>query len=198
MPRHKFNPDWNPHYNFDDKANQAEIVKVDSYDIAHDANIYAPGDKIASPWGDNQVLSVSQQGGQDVCIKEITVKPGFMLSLQRHRGREELWEVKTGILTVIADGKRIEVGAGDSIRLPKGAVHCMNNVHDAPVTVIETQIGINREADNIRLIDFNNRPIYPLTSEVEFASAKLYAQMQEDIARRFGTGNHPHKTLLEA
>lgn len=197
MP-HKFNLAWNPHYNFDDPASQAEINKVESYDIHIDNAVYAAGDKITSPWGDNQVLSITHTDNQDICIKEITVKPGFMLSLQRHRGREELWEVTSGILTVIADGKRMDVPAGKSIQLPKGCVHCMNNTHEQPVTVIETQTGIAREADNIRLVDFNGRATYPLTNAVEFESAKLYARMMQEIAERFGTDNLPPLSLLEA
>jgi mannose-6-phosphate isomerase-like protein (cupin superfamily) len=181
----KFNPAWNAHYDFNDPAHIKEIEKVDSYRLDADAADYAAGDVIQSPWGSNQVLEAKRENGQDVCIKKIVVKPGFMLSLQRHRGREELWAVESGILTVIADGKRFEVKAGESIKLPKGCVHCMNNAHPEPVTVIETQTGVNREADNIRLMDFNNRPVYPLTTEVEFQSAKLYEQLRAEIEDRF-------------
>jgi len=208
-----FNPAWNPHYIFDDPASIAEIEKVEAYDrafAAHDTAFlmeaekialggrtgYEKGVKVQSPWGENAVLENTHENGQDITIKEITVKPGFMLSLQRHRGREELWEVTSGILTVIADGKRIEVKAGESIKLPKGCVHCMNNVHAEPVTVVETQTGINREADNIRLLDFNNRPVYPLTTAVEFECAKLYARMHAEILETFGCDTRPHAALV--
>lgn len=210
----KFNPDWNPHYDFENPDNQAEIGKIEAYDRAFQkgdadfiqqaeikalkgASGYAIGVKISdSPWGDNTVLSHETQDGIDITIKEITVKPGFMLSLQRHRGREELWEVKSGTLTVIADGERIEVKAGDSIKLRKGVVHCMNNAHAEPVTVIETQTGINREADNVRLLDFNDRAVYPLTTENEFKSAQIYAALHAEIEQKFGCKNKPNPALL--
>ena len=205
----------NPHYNFDCPDNRACQANVAAYDVAFTeqnetflaqaerealkgADGYAVGVMVESPWGDNKVLSADHKDGVDTVMKEITVKPGFMLSLQRHRGRQELWEVKSGILTVISDGARIEVEAGDRISLPKGNVHCMNNAHDAPVTVVETQTGFCREADNVRLLDFNNRPTVPLANKVEAQSAILYAQLHAEIKERFGAENEPHESLMSS
>ncbi|PZQ47407.1 MAG: hypothetical protein DI551_03325 [Micavibrio aeruginosavorus] len=192
-----FNPSWNPHYDFQNPGNLREIAEVEGYKLDMDKADYTTGQMVDSPWGSNQVIEAKQENGIDVCIKLITVKPGFMLSLQRHRGREELWEVKEGILTVILDGKRYDVPAGQSISMHRGAVHCMINSSDAPVTVMETQSGICREKDNVRLIDFNNRPTYPLTTEVEYLSGLLYAQIQNDHATRYGFNNFPHEALLK-
>lgn len=193
----KFNQAWNPHYNFENPANVKEIQVVEGYDISNDSADYTTGQLVDSPWGSNRVREARTENGVDVCIKEITVKPGFMLSLQRHRGREELWEVTDGVLTVIMDGKRLDIPAGESVTLPKGSVHCMINSSDKPVTVVETQSGICREKDNIRLVDFNNRATYPLTTEVEFESAKLYARIQLEHTRRYGfVDNVPHMALV--
>ena len=179
----RFNPAWNDQYDFTDAANINEIAAVESYDISKDAAAYSSGDTIQSPWGSNRVLTLTQENGEDVCIKEITVKPGFMLSLQRHRGRAEVWEVTDGTLGVIADGEYTEIPSGQSVTLPKGCVHCMINPTAEPVTVRETQRGICREKDNIRLVDFNDRPTYPLTTEKEFASAKLYRDIQSRLKK---------------
>lgn len=189
----KFSADLNPHYDFSDPACLKEIDAVDSYDITADAADYTSGQLVDSPWGSNQVLESKKENGREICIKKIMVKPGYMLSLQRHRGREELWEVKEGTLTVISNGERYDIPAGQSITLPKGAVHCMINSSDAPVTVIETQSGTCREKDNIRLLDFNNRPTYPLTTQNEYKSAILYAKIQSEHADRYGFDNRPHK-----
>ncbi len=180
----RFNPLWNYGYDFNDAANIAEINAVDSYDIAKDMAVYANGDKIESPWGSNRVLTLSKEGRDDVCIKEITVKPGFMLSLQRHRGRAELWEVTDGTLGVICNGEYTEIPAGQSVTLPEGAVHCMINPTDKPVTVKETQRGICREKDNVRLVDFSGRATYPLTSETEYKSALLYREIMQKLKGR--------------
>jgi len=192
-----FNKGWNPHYDFNDPASLKEIAAVESYRLELDEADYTTGQKVDSPWGSNQVTDARRENGIDICTKLITVKPGYMLSLQRHRGREELWQVAEGTLTVILDGKRYDVPAGQSISMHRGAVHCMINSSDAPVTVIETQSGICREKDNIRLIDFNNRPTYPLTSEIEYNSALLYAQIHDDHAKRYGFDSRPSKALLK-
>lgn len=176
-----FNYRWNKHYDFDDDANIAEISKVESYDISDDASVYAEGAVIKSPWGRNRVLSLSKARGEDVCVKEITVNPGHMLSLQRHRGRSEYWEVLQGTLGVIRDGEYINVPAGSSIAVPKGAVHCMINATGSPVVVRETQRGICREKDNVRLADMNDRPLYPLESEAEYKSFMLYERLRSRL-----------------
>lgn len=215
-------PKLNPHYNFEDPANQAEIKRVAEYDRAFQA-VYMDGNgtdgqkaflaeqeklalkgqdgydigvNVESPWGDNKVLKAEKaEDASDIVTKEITVKPGNMLSLQRHRGRAEVWAVESGTLTVIADGEKHEVTAGDSIELPKGSVHCMVNAHEEPVTVIETQTGICMESDNVRLIDFSARTTVPLLTKSEVDSAILYAEVHADIQQRFGLGNGPDPRL---
>ncbi len=208
----------NPHYDWNDPENQKAITKARDYDTAfinQDAEAleaferealggatgYAVGTKVNSPWGDNTVLEahIGPLGAnEDVAKKEITVKPGFMLSLQRHRGREETWVVESGTLTVISDGQRIEVPASESIQLPKGNVHCMINTHDEPVKVIETQTGFCREADNVRLVDFNNRPTIPLLTKSEGESAILYAQIHAEIKQKFGCKTSPNPALMSS
>lgn len=130
----------------------------------------------------------------EYCIKKIILNAYNQLSLQRHRGREEYWMVKEGLLTVIVDGQMIDVPAGQAIFIPQGAVHCMNNRTDANVHVEELQFGICREADNVRLVDATvdaqgnpaPRPTYPLTTANEFASAKLFAALAVEIAAKRG------------
>lgn len=184
MTSSRFNAAWNDGYDFSNPANVREIEAVESYDIASDTAKYAPSDVISSPWGSNRVLSVENKDGTETCIKEIIVKPGFMLSLQRHRARAEIWDVTDGTLGIICNGEYNEIPAGQSVTLPEGAVHCMINPTDAPVTVKETQTGICRERDNIRLVDFSGRATYPLTSETEYKSAILYRDIMKKLKAR--------------
>lgn len=210
---------WNPHYDFQSPASRAEIEKVDSYNPQQDQDIYTAGggDVIQSPWGSNRTLDAGrcadtydvdvpvvnplrlpecQTAPQEFCIKELIVNPGFMLSLQRHRARQELWSVHEGTLTVILDGEIFDVKKGESVFIPVGGVHCMNNRTDEAVKVVEVQSGITREKDNIRLLDFSGRATYPLSNENEFRSAKLYAALQAEIVDKFGLTNNPPQSLL--
>ncbi|MAZ76056.1 MAG: hypothetical protein CMH31_02000 [Micavibrio sp.] len=206
----------NPHYIAKDPSAMSAVEDVATYDKAWakaDTTALLQAEKkalkgadgydidvmVESPWGDNKVLEahIGDFGkNEDVVKKEITVKPGFMLSLQRHRGREELWEVTSGVLTVISDGEVHTVNAGESIQLPKGNVHCMISRDDDPVTVIETQTGTCREADNVRLMDFNNRPTIPLQNKNEALSAILYTKIHAEIEQKFGCETKPNMVLL--
>lgn len=175
-----FNTEWNSAYDFSNAENLAVIQAVERYSLKDDLATYEAGEQINSPWGSNQVLEISEnEQGQEICTKEIIVNPKQMLSLQRHRGRAEKWAVQHGTLTVILDGQRHDVEAGDSIEIPLGSVHCMINLTNKAVSVIETQTGICREKDNIRLCDLTGRATYPLTTELEYNSVKIY----QDIAR---------------
>lgn len=180
------------------------------------------GSVIDSPWGSNQSLDCddanadtvqnylakfgltfgtllnanASHGGRaepvEFCVKDLVVRPGNQLSLQKHQGREEFWVVKKGLLTVVVDGQRIDVEEGNAIFIPKGAVHCMNNRTDADVEVEELQLGICREEDNVRLLDATRdqngnpkpRATYPIVTENEFKSAQIFAKLANEIAAK--------------
>ncbi len=178
-----FNAKWNEHYNFDDRLNIEEIEKVDSYDLLADRNTYVAGEDIVSPWGKNRVVELWSDTAE-YCRKNIIINPGYMLSLQRHRGREETWKVLDGVLTVICNGQRYDLSQGQEIFIPQGAPHCMINAFAETVAVEEIQKGICREADNIRLMDFARRPTYPFTSDLEYRSGCLYADISSSISKR--------------
>lgn len=206
----------NPHYKWNDEENKKAIEKNRDYDTAYiNKNVgaianfekdaldgkkgYEIGLEIEKEWGLNSVLDAQMADPlkaltgeeDDVVIKSITVFSGQMLSLQRHRGREETWEVESGTLTVILDGELRTVKAGESIFLPKGSVHCMINMHDENVVVKETQRGFCREADNVRLIDKDNRATVPLLTKIEGMSAALYVEIEQQL----GVKNEKKATL---
>jgi len=207
----------NPHYDFTNPENLKVIERVKAYDNAwksQDLDFIAQAEcdvlegkesyrvnvRVESPWGKNKVLNaqiLSFEASNDLVKKEIIVKPGFMLSLQRHRGRQEKWEVTNGTLTVISNGTVHRIHEGSAIDLPIGCVHCMINKETSPVTVIETQSGLCREADNVRLLDFNNRPTIPLETKIEAQSAILYAEIHEEIHNVFQHENKPDPRLLD-
>lgn len=120
---------------------------------------YEVGDYDERPWGSYVVTGIgTTDDGHEFCEKDITVKPGQVLSLQSHKKREEFWTVKDGILDIVCDDERLTLKAGDSIHIPKGAVHCMANVQsNQPCVVFERQVGICREDDIVRYLDAYGR-----------------------------------------
>ncbi|PZO86620.1 MAG: hypothetical protein DI626_06030 [Micavibrio aeruginosavorus] len=177
-----FNQKYNHHYDFGCVRNKAYIALVDEYHIEKDGVFYKNGGLVSSPWGTNQVIL----SGLDYCIKALSVNPGHMLSLQRHRARTEDWTVMKGDLTVILDGVLRIVRKGESLHIPKGAPHCVANTGGEHVFVREVQKGICREGDNIRLMDMNGRPTYPCGSEAEYRAACLYAELQDRLRTTTG------------
>ena len=94
--------------------------------------------KTERPWGYYRVLHTV---GDGVKVKELTVDPGKMLSLQRHAHRAELWFVAEGEATLNWEfgGRQIKTFKQDTI-LPM-EWHQLANKTDKPLRVIEIQYG---------------------------------------------------------
>jgi mannose-6-phosphate isomerase-like protein (cupin superfamily) len=143
---------------------------------------YNIGDTDTRPWGSYTVTDVgTNDQGEDFCEKEITVNPGKILSLQSHELRRELWTVRSGTLTVILDGKRLELAEGQSVSVPLQAIHCMANLSDTPCIVFERQEGICREEDIARYVDAYGRAAQTAEEGRITDSIALYNGVLEEI-----------------
>ena len=111
-----------------EKASQAEIFPKDH-----------------RPWGWFESLSV----GNRFQVKRIYVKPGAALSLQSHHHRSEHWIVVEGTAKVTVDEKIKLISEGESIYIPLGAVHRMENPGKLPMILIEVQTGSYLGEDDI-------------------------------------------------
>lgn len=106
------------------------------------------------PWGTYQGV----HHGEMHQVKHITVKPRGKLSLQYHHRRAEHWIVVAGTACVTIDGTEQMVGANQSVYIPKGATHRLDNPGDEPVHLIEVQFGdYLGEDDIVRLDDIYGR-----------------------------------------
>ncbi|KPF84275.1 mannose-1-phosphate guanyltransferase [alpha proteobacterium AAP38] len=110
--------------------------------------------RVYRPWGYYQ----SVHAGDRFQVKRITVKPGHKLSLQKHFHRAEHWIVVNGTALVTRDGEEILVRENESIYLPLGAVHRLENPGKVPLNLIEVQSGSYLgEDDIVRLEDTYGR-----------------------------------------
>jgi glycosyltransferase involved in cell wall biosynthesis len=106
------------------------------------------------PWG----YYIDLVERDDHKIKEITVNPGQRLSLQKHRRRAEHWTVVTGKALVTVDDQETLLAPGQSIDVPRGAVHRIENPGTIPLLLVEVQMGdYFGEDDIIRLEDDYDR-----------------------------------------
>ncbi|MFT8765078.1 MAG: cupin domain-containing protein, partial [Gluconobacter potus] len=91
-------------------------------------------------------------------VKRIVVEPGQKLSLQKHFHRAEHWVVVGGTAVVTRDAEQIMVRENESIYLPLGCVHRLENPGRIPLTLIEVQSGpYLGEDDIVRIEDVYSR-----------------------------------------
>ncbi|CAM7613529.1 MULTISPECIES: mannose-1-phosphate guanylyltransferase/mannose-6-phosphate isomerase [Enterobacteriaceae] len=101
------------------------------------------------PWG--RYDSVDQGGRYQV--KRITVKPGERLSTQMHYHRAEHWVVVAGTAKVTRGDEVFIVTENESMFIPVGVVHTLENPGKVPLEVIEIQSGTYLGSDDIVRFD---------------------------------------------
>lgn len=97
------------------------------------------------PWGWFESLVV----GDRFQVKRILVHPGAALSLQSHFHRSEHWIVVEGTARVTVDDEVKLVTENQSVYIPLGAVHRMENPGKVPMVLIEVQTGAYVGEDDI-------------------------------------------------
>ncbi len=101
------------------------------------------------PWGSFHILN----RGHRFQVKRLVVNPGATISLQKHRHRAEHWVVVSGAALVTRDREQRLLGENESIDIPPGAVHRLENPGDMPLIVIEVQSGSYLGEDDIVRLD---------------------------------------------
>jgi mannose-6-phosphate isomerase-like protein (cupin superfamily) len=82
-------------------------------------------------------------------VKNIEVKPGHRLSLQKHHHRTEHWIVVSGTAEVQLNDARQLIGENQSTYIPLGCKHRLSNPGKIPLKIIEVQSGPYLEEDDI-------------------------------------------------
>lgn len=89
------------------------------------------------PWGTYEIIE--EAAGYNV--KKITVDPGCSSSTQTHSERSEHWVVLSGTATATLDGEVKLVHQNQSLYIPAGAKHRIENKAAEPLVLIEVQTG---------------------------------------------------------
>jgi mannose-1-phosphate guanylyltransferase/mannose-6-phosphate isomerase len=98
------------------------------------------------PWGSFTVL----QQGIGFKIKLIELTPKKRISLQRHKKRAEHWVVVSGMAKITSAGKVLFVRSNESIYIPKGRKHRLENPLHTSLKIVEVQTGAYLEEDDIK------------------------------------------------
>ncbi|MCK7475387.1 MAG: cupin domain-containing protein [Rhodopseudomonas palustris] len=105
--------------------------------------------KVHRPWGSHQSLD----SGERHQVKRIVVKSGSRLSLQMHHHRSEHWIVVRGTARVTIDDQTKIIHENESIYIPIGATHRLENPGKIPLELIEVQTGSYLGEDDIVRFD---------------------------------------------
>jgi mannose-1-phosphate guanylyltransferase/mannose-6-phosphate isomerase len=106
------------------------------------------------PWG----KYVNLFEGKGFLIKELFVKPKSSLSLQKHHHRSEHWMITQGVPKITLNNDIFYKKTNESVFIPKGAIHRIENTFKVPVKIIEVQTGsVLKETDIVRYQDIYNR-----------------------------------------
>lgn len=97
------------------------------------------------PWGWYETLALSDR----FQVKRIVVKPGGCLSLQSHFHRSEHWIVVAGTARITLNEEVRLLTENESIYIPLGATHRMENPGQLPMVLIEVQTGTYLGEDDI-------------------------------------------------
>ncbi|HYW61638.1 MAG TPA: mannose-1-phosphate guanylyltransferase/mannose-6-phosphate isomerase [Bradyrhizobium sp.] len=109
--------------------------------------------KVHRPWGSYQSIDA----GDRHQVKRIVVKPGGRLSLQKHHHRSEHWIVVRGAARVTVNELVKTVHENESIYIPIGATHRLENPGKISLELIEVQTGSYLGEDDIIRLDDDYR-----------------------------------------
>lgn len=106
------------------------------------------------PWGSYETLILMPR----FQVKRIIVKPGGILSLQMHHQRAEHWVVVSGTAQVTVEEQQLSLTEDQSVYIPVGAKHRLENCGQERLELIEVQSGSYLgEDDIVRFEDIYNR-----------------------------------------
>ena len=101
--------------------------------------------RVHRPWGAYDSLDIDDR----FQVKRITVKPGEKLSVQMHHHRAEHWVVVSGTARIHLDGEEWLLTENQSIYIPLGTVHALENPGKVTLELIEVQTGSYLGEDDI-------------------------------------------------
>ncbi|NNF17356.1 MAG: mannose-1-phosphate guanylyltransferase/mannose-6-phosphate isomerase [Gammaproteobacteria bacterium] len=101
--------------------------------------------EVFRPWGSYDSID----NGNRYQVKRLTVKPGAVLSLQKHHHRAEHWIVVTGTAEITRGEETFLLTENQSTYIPLGTVHRIANPGNVPLEIIEVQSGSYLGEDDI-------------------------------------------------
>lgn len=112
---------------------------------SQDKSLIANHRRVYRPWGYYHSIDSASRHQ----VKRINVKPGAKLSLQMHYHRAEHWIIVRGTAKVVCGGNEKILVENESIYIPQGVTHRIENPGKIDLDIIEVQTGSYLEEDDI-------------------------------------------------
>ena len=130
---------WKEVWNFYKKNRSKKFLKLNTF---------------YRPWG----KYINLYNGKGFLLKEIIINPKSSISLQKHMHRSEKWIINSGKPKITINKRKDFKKPNETVYVPRGAVHRIENKFNIPVQIIEVQSGnILKETDIIRYKDIYGR-----------------------------------------
>ena len=99
------------------------------------------------PWG----KYINLYNGKGFLVKELVINSKSSISLQKHYHRSEYWTVTSGRPRITINSRKSFKNVNETIFIPQGAKHRIENIFKKPVKIMEVQTGaILKETDIVR------------------------------------------------
>lgn len=126
----------------DRAQNVGEVVDL-LKDLEHEAAVFHK--TVHRPWGSYTVL----EDAPDCKVKRLVVKPGQVLSLQKHQYRSEQWTMVKGEAKIRLGEQEFVLKVNESTFVPAGTLHRVENSTPEDIHMIEVQTGSYFGEDDI-------------------------------------------------
>lgn len=126
-----------------DRAQNVGEVVDQLKDLKHEAAVFHK--TVHRPWGSYSVL----EDARDCKVKRLVIKPGQVLSLQKHEHRSEHWTVVKGEAKIRLGEREFLLKVNESTFVPAGTLHRVENPTTEDIHLIEVQTGTYFGEDDI-------------------------------------------------
>jgi mannose-1-phosphate guanylyltransferase/mannose-6-phosphate isomerase len=128
-----------------DKGRAQDVKAIVDKLKAGNRTEHADHKRVFRPWGSYETVDL----GSRHQVKHIMVRPGGRLSLQMHHKRAEHWVVVEGTAQVTVGETVSTLNVNESVFIPLGEKHRLENTTDTPLHLVEVQCGVYLGEDDI-------------------------------------------------
>lgn len=126
------------------KGESAAIREIMQEHYEEQKDIFDEGDIFYTTWGIKETLNRSE----GYTVKKLTIFPGRAIQMHKHRQRSEHWSVVSGTASITMNGTTNEYGINNSVYVPVGTFHQIENRTAKDLIVIEVSIGTSAGTKN--------------------------------------------------